>query len=182
MQASTSVFEIKKIVFSPVFFFMTSQSLSSSLSLIRKNKVAFLHFNIEINECESPMCCLFLCTSACPDPSCWWSGSSVRWWRPARPSAAALELDPPESSHSLDVKNGSVQHLTKQSTTKLLFALHNSHHIQETEVSDLFVMSLCRKPGGRSSQLKTLLYSGAVISSFIICLFCLSVHLVYCTL
>lgn len=48
------------------------------------------------------ICLLF--TSACPDPSCWWSGSSVRWGTPAHPSAASPDVDHPESSGSLNEK------------------------------------------------------------------------------
>lgn len=82
---------------------MASKSISSSLSLIRKPKCHSNFETMQTYECEGSMYFFNLCTSACPDPSCWWSGSSVQWWRPARPYAAAPDLDPFDSSHSLQM-------------------------------------------------------------------------------
>lgn len=66
-------------------------SISSSLSLMTKTKV----FSLLLWKT------FYLSPSTCPDPSCWWSGSSVQWWWPAQPSAAFPGLGPPDPSLSL---------------------------------------------------------------------------------
>lgn len=70
-----------------------------------KHKYAFILFIVKnLWMWKHQVLFIFLCTSVCPDPSCWWSGSSVRWWKPVHPSSAALVPDPPDSSHYLNVE------------------------------------------------------------------------------
>lgn len=70
-----------------------------------KEKVAFAHFqgaNWNATKCFFFFFFSLQRTSACPGPGCWWSGSSGRWWTPARSAAAALCPGPPESSRTLE--------------------------------------------------------------------------------
>lgn len=68
-----------------------------------REKSAFTHQEKKTN--WNAKKCFFVLlqrTSACPDPGYWWSGSSGRWWTPARPAASALCPGPLESSHNLE--------------------------------------------------------------------------------
>lgn len=58
----------------------------------------FCNFYISVSEYKGAV---FASTSVGPDPSRLWSDFSALWWRPAHPSAAAHDPDPPDSIHSL---------------------------------------------------------------------------------
>lgn len=101
-------------------------------------------------------CYFYLCTSAGPDPNCWQSGSSDRWWRPAHPSAAALDLAPPDSGHSLHWRRQCVTfNKTKQRISLVCTAPHSPHPGNCTQWDFWFICCSPTHKGSFRSDSKT---------------------------